>query len=146
MPKHNYSVQELIQDINNAEQREKKLQLFMDTNIIRRYYDRNKAIRVWVASKNGKPIGDCVIENLHHYRELKEQGFNPKMYQAYLTNSIDENVFHAFLTITINGKKYMESKCNGLHQRIPYNEWASLHTFKNKRQVFDNPQSLFNFN
>tara|TARA_Y100001972_G_scaffold110025_1_gene141384 strand:+ start:327 stop:791 length:465 start_codon:yes stop_codon:yes gene_type:complete len=141
-----YDLKEIIDMINNVEEDDKMIKSYYnDKNCFKRFYDRNEAIRVYVATQNGKATGNCVEENLLHYRELKKQGFNPKMYQANIMNSVLTRwIFHQFITITINGKKYMESKSNGRHIRVPYYDWAKTHQFKNKRQVYDNPQ-IYNF-
>lgn len=133
----NISLQEFIQMVNNAEEQDKWIKAhFNDKNCFKKIYDRNKAIRVFVATQNGKNIGTCVEDNLQHYRTLKEQGLKPKLYQTDLKNELNYRwLFHQFITITINGKKYMESKSNGRHIRVPYYNWAKVHTFRNKRQV-----------
>ena len=92
-----------------------------DDNVIFKYYDRNKAMRVRSASADGLSIGTCVQESINNFGVYFMMDYKPKMMRGMFKTKFkgDGLLFHAWLEIYVDGKWYVDSKANGLHKRVP---------------------------
>jgi len=127
----------VISFIQNAPQIQTELrQQFKDKNIIFKIYDRNKCMRTRWATCNGKAIGTCQQESEQQLPFLYFNGFKPKLYiaQIYLP-VINKFIWHQYIVIRINGKRYFESKSNGLHKRVPLYVWKQNNDVRINREV-----------
>lgn len=92
-----------------------------DDNVIFKYYDRNKAMRVRSASAEGQSVGTCVQESINNFGVYFMNDYKPKMMRGMFKTKFkgDGLLFHAWLEIYVDGKWYVDSKANGLHKRVP---------------------------
>jgi hypothetical protein len=105
-----------------------------DDNVILHYYDRNRALKVYLDTIMGKATGTCEIESQLHIAKLLNDGVKEtdlKLYKAWVYNSFVKSViYHQYLLLRIDGKWYNESYANGVHKRIPQKIWAKHNKIK----------------
>ena len=114
-----------------------------DDNVIFKYYDRNKAMRVRSASADGLSVGTCVQESINNFAGYAMNDYKPKMMRGmFKTKWKGDLLFHAWLEICIDGKWYVDSKANGLHKRVPKDYYYKI----NKGILVELEQQIINLN
>ena len=115
-----------------------------DDNVIYKFYDRNKAMRVRSATSDGLSVGTCVQESIDNYGVYFMNDYQPKMMRGWFKTKFkgDGLLFHAWLEICIDGKWYVDSRANGLHKRIPKDYYYNI----NKGILVKLEQQIINLN
>ena len=119
-----------LQEIINAPIKEQKLkELYNDPNTLYYFYDRNQSMRIRQATTDGLAEGTCVADTIVNYGDTYQMGYKPEIHQSlfHQFGGIDQQCFHQYLKITINGVTYYEDKSNGCHTRLPYEQWYKTH-------------------
>lgn len=126
--------------IHQAPETEKRMKVrHNDNNVIYRFYDRNKALRVYNDTIQNIASGTCEIESHNHLMYLLGKGIQLKdirMYRATVYNEfVKKRISHQYLCLRIKGKWYNESRSNGLYKRIPQDAWEKVNKIKKLEQL-----------
>ena len=117
--------------INNAEQLNDKLKAEFPEYPLCEYkvYDRNLAMRVMFNNvKTGEATGNCLMETTKYFLEKfnpfceNTMNQNSHLCKAYMYGGMNgtEIIFHCFIVVVSEGKKYYITHSNGVHKVVPF--------------------------